>query len=318
MISRKKRVRLNLKAKLGSFIIALFLWLYVVLNNTYNYNIKIPIEIVNIKPGKILAKDIPGKMTVNFQGKGSYLLAMKFLSSSSPRFRMDLSTISSFWVCPVENYIKWIILPRGLRKEILVRDILSPDTIKVVLDDKVSKKVPIDYSKIEIKPKTGYILAGKVKLVPDSVLVTGPKKLLKNIKTVSTKLYKLENKTNDFSGEVELEPLPSKLLSLNILKTQFFVSIQRLGEKQINDVKVKIKNIPKNIDIVVEPSTVNVKVIGGVEFIKNLTSSDIEAFINYGSHIKISSNSLIKVNFHLPEEIISYESTPSEVKLSIR
>jgi len=318
VIVKEKKSKLYLKIKLGSFICALFLWLFVVLNNTYNYNVDIPIEIENLRAGKILAETIPQKMTVNFHGKGSYLLAMRYLKSSAGRFRMDLNTINRFWICPVGNYPDWIILPRGLRSEIQVREIVSPDTIRIVLDDKDQKLVPVDYSNIDIEPRAGYVVVGEVELTPDSVLISGPVRTIRNIRSVQTKPYRFENKTRDISGEVELESLSSELLTLNFQKVRFFAHIQKLGERMIDDVEIKVENNPGNLSVNVEPSFVRLKIIGGVEIIGAVDYDDIEAYVNFPLGLQRGNSINAQVNVNLPENVMRYESTPAEVKISIR
>jgi len=318
MLNRRKKSGLNLKIKVGSFIFALLLWLFVVINNTYNYNVEVPIDIENLKQGKIIAREIPEKIVVNFHGKGIYLLAMKYLKSSNARFRLDLSTINRFWNCPVSDYLSWIILPRGLRGEIQVREVVSPDTIRIVLDDKAEKQVPVDCSDISIQPKTGYVLVGPPDAIPDSVTVSGPERIVSHISAVSVKPYKFDNKSNDFSAEIELKKPESELVTLKEEKIRLFAEIQKLGEKVIDNVEVKVKNVPVGIEVIVEPSVINLKIIGGVTIIGEIDYEHIEVYVNYPQELRESNSTLVRVNVEVPEKITSYEPTPPEVRLSVK
>ena len=66
MISGKK-----IRPLIGSVLVAIILWLIVAMQKEYIYQINVPINLVRIAEGKVLAKTRPESALIEFKGKGS-------------------------------------------------------------------------------------------------------------------------------------------------------------------------------------------------------------------------------------------------------
>ena len=86
--------------------------------------------------------------------------------------------------------------------------------------------------------------------------------------------------------------------------------IQRLLEKVIPQVPVTVRYVPQNIDALVQPPHISIKVQGGMQQISRLNANDINAYVEYhpGSD-SVLANAQIKIE---PIPGVSFRDQSSE------
>jgi hypothetical protein len=265
----------NYKIKLIVLTFAIFIWFFVVTENDYEYMIEVPVNILNVPAGKVILNEIPRTAKIKVHGIGKALIALSV--SRGARVDLDLSE--------VERHKTFILEPKNVffsraGSSIEAKEIISPDSINIILDDFINKKVVI-VPKFDIKPAPGYTVAGDVKLNPDSLLISGPASLVSKIDEISTQEAEYTDLRSDLKEVIDLAPLPSDKITASTDKIEVYLDIQKLLERTISEVPVEVRNAPRNMIVHVVPSTLSLVLEGGADLVSQVSRNDIVAYIDY-------------------------------------
>lgn len=307
--------RLHLPAMAGSFILAVLLWLYVQLQQDYVYRMQIPIVLTNIKEGKILKQPVPPIMIIQMNGPGTALIALRLLLHSQVKFYLNLETINEYWKCPTNNYINWVSLPRGL-EHLRVQRVIYPDTVIVMLDAIGQSRIPVKGDSIKITARSGYTQIGAVVFKPDSVSLSGPASLLKDIKNITTVSRVFADRDHDFSVTVPLS-FPSSSIRYSSEEVNAAAVIQRIGERTFKNIPVTVTNVPKGIHVRVNPENATITVNGGERFVQSIGEQDITAYIPYQQQWRRKRNYQIPVQITCPKNVLYFNVFPSVFTIMI-
>ncbi len=192
IIARIKKLREDKNALV--FLFFLFLstcfWILNALSkDNYTTDLKYPIRFSNSNKKQLIIGDARRDLTLKVRGGGfsilNYHLNEKFLTQT-----IDLSGMPRVTFKGVDGVI---ITTKEYQNRIegklatgmsLVD--ISPDTLFVPLEDRVSKKIPVKLdAKIEFKQQCQ--LSGSIQLQPDSIVVSGPKNIIDTLMFVSTR-----------------------------------------------------------------------------------------------------------------------------------
>ena len=258
----------NLGTKVISLFLAVFLWMFVVGEETAEIGFTIPLEMVNLPSDLIITNDVIDDLNVRVSGPRSMIrrLASQRISKS-----IDLKGIRpgriSFEILPEE-----LPLPGGVR---VTR--LAPSSVTLEVEQIVSKKLNI-LPILQGSPQTGFEVVS-VKFTPESVMVNGPSSMLANLDAIWTKPINVEKKTESFRQPVALD-IGGDQVVLE-LREQVMVEVlidEKVITKTFADVTVK----PRNSSFLVEfePATVRVQLIGPVMTLARLErEKSLEAFV---------------------------------------
>ena len=306
-----------LRLRIGTVVLAAFLWFYVALNETYSDEIECRIVLINLQQGKILASPLPETITLNISGKGVDLMWLNLFWKSDLQFNLDLETISSYFNLTLVNYLSWITVPRGFENAITVNNIVYPETIVVELDFLDSVRIPISDRNITFSLTEGYTQVGDILFQPDSVTVSGPRRTLREIAEISTVVLAVEDEDEKFSDEIDLEYPDNQLITYSQKSVIATVIIQKIGEITIGNVPIVIVRNSSYYQIEFRPSTISLRVTGGVEYIKELTEEDFTPTIVFDRSWVRGGEYYAPVNLEWPTEILDREITPPNVTVEV-
>jgi YbbR domain-containing protein len=265
----------NYQIKIVVVIIAVFIWFFVVTENDYEYVMEVPVKVINIPQGMVLFNEIPKNAKVKIKGSGKALIALSV--SRGARLELDLSDVhhkKTFFLQP-----KNVLLSRPAGS-IETQEIISPDSMTVVLDEFQIKKTPV-VAKIKAKTAPGYTIVGDVLINPDSVIISGPKRIVSQIDKVFTSEVEYSDLEFDLNDTVPLAAVPSEKVDTSVKQVDIFLNVQKLLEVTINEVPVEVRNAPRNITVHVVPSTLSLVLEGGGELLSSVSREDIVAYIDY-------------------------------------
>ncbi len=300
----------NFPVKLGLFILASLLWFLVVTERSYESVLKIPIRIEGLPENKCLLKSVADIAEVKVKARGKSLLQLRLISKSY--LFLDVSKISD------EGSIKLrtehVVIPRGL--EVTPIDIINPDSITIELDDLAEIQVPIR-PQIKTIPSPGYTVLGHIELEPSSVTVKGPRSLLTNYKAIESAPAEMKDIRRNTAMLLDLM-LPEMFgVTVTPTKINALVRVERLGERTIIGVPIKVTNSPRRRRITLQPSSVDIKITGGVSVIAELTLNDLTASVDYNDYHPGRGNSVkINITSSKPVDIVRFD--PEEVNLIVR
>jgi len=264
----------NVKPKLVVLFIAFLIWFFVKTEDYYNYSFHIPLRVTNLHENQVIENDIPQKITIACWGQGRDLFS--FMLRKDIFYNLDVSKVQrSAKIFLNEDQIKF------LRKtDIDVLNIVKPETVKVIISELVTKKVPI-ISKVNIQTYPGYTIVGEIKLEPDSVNIIATESEIKNISAVHTINKSYKNIKHDINKKIRLLDYSKKHVRLLASEVHLFADIQKLMERPISEINVEVINRPNNFKVTVIPSTLSLVLEGGTDLLLNITKQDISAYIDY-------------------------------------
>jgi hypothetical protein len=254
---------------------AVLIWLLVVSNNIYDYEIQIPIDIPAVQSHYLITSELPSQARIKVRGQGMALFA--FILFREGRLELNLE-----WG-PGEKVLyprtQDVVLSGGAHS-ISVLQLIEPLEIPVVIEEMSVRTLPIT-SRIEIQPLAGYTLVGDVKLEPAEVVVRAPSSVMQKIGAVATVARTFEKIKTGISGEILLDsPDPRKAI-LQPARVAFKADIQKLMEKRIEHIPVSVRNLPEGYRAIVLPATLSLTAEGGVSLIAPLTEKEVIAYVDY-------------------------------------
>jgi len=254
--------------------LAILVWFFVKTEDNYRYSLSVPLRIINLSEEHIILNDIPKQVEITFWGKGRTLFSLLLRRDVS--YNLDIADL--------DGTVKFTLDKdnvRMLRKNnISVLNIVKPKDIQVVIKKLVSKKVPIIHQ-CKIKTAPGFAVVDEMALDPDSITLKGPQSEIELVSQIFTEKYSYENVKRDLEKKIKLVPPKQKHVTLINNQTKLFVDVQKLMEKPMVEIPVKVVNLPKNIQVTVIPSTLSLILEGGTDLLLNVTQADVAAYIDY-------------------------------------
>jgi hypothetical protein len=273
----------NLHIIVLSVIFSVILWISISLSNDYYATVNVPVKLTNFPTGYSTPSVIPKDISVKLKGKGWKLLGVNLSTKSDYNISVeDSGKISvSLYNFLAEN--QW------LSSDIEVIDI-SPDTLSFYVEKDYLKKVSI-VADLDLSYKPGYGLASPVKIYPDSTTVYGPKSVVRNLTFVYTKRKSFKDLDDQTNEQVPLEDLPGVIY--NNKDVQVNLNVQKIVDKNFDNVTVSIIDLPMDRDVVLLPNKITVGVRAGIEILGKMKSENIKAYVNYRDIVLDTLGSII-------------------------
>jgi YbbR domain-containing protein len=187
--------------------------------------------------------------------------------------------------------------------------------IEIKLDRFFMKKIPV-VANLDLQAKPGFIQVGTLMLSPDSITVSGPEILVDPIQSISTVPNIYPNLIRDLNERVSLiDSLPAGV-TISHHEVEFSVDIQRIGERSISGIMVKVEYVPSSVSVQIVPSTLTLKLQGGVDILKNIEAGDITASIDYRTRRRYSGRR-IPAMIAVPDEVTFSDVKPKDFELLI-
>ena len=305
--------------KLGSFLLAIVLWLYVVASNVYVYEMQVPLKVINVQPGKTLAERVPEKVTARLRGTGITFFKTKMsLAYSDMALRLDVRRVNTaeqfFLPQYVQNHPDNFIIPRGLNLELM--EVVSPQRVEISLDKEAVKRVKV-VSQIDMKLVPGYTQVGAISIQPDSIQLSGPVSRIREIDSVFTEALALTDVDNNVHGMAALQFSEPGLLRAEVKSVRYTAEVQPISERRITDIPVETRNTPSYLEITTAPSTVSLTVEGGSEYIYQLQPQEIQVYFDYARDWQSGVSQYVP-HVNVPEDILQWRNmSPAHVEVMV-
>ena len=266
----------NHRVKLIALILASVFWFVVATENDYSYDAEAPIFFTNLPAHKIIVGKVPATARIRFSGKGKALLALLFYRDAF--IELDLSHVRQ----EAEIELTSAMVQVGRRGiPVNVVQVLAPHTISIKLGGLQEKIVPVK-PEIKIETPAGYTLAGKIQLEPDSIEIAGPEEFVKTLHEIRTVPREFRNVRNNLTEEIALQALPDSMkIEMPFEAVTLSADVQKIIELNLQEIPVRVKNVPTHLKVTAVPSTVALTVEGGERLLMHLRREDISAYIDY-------------------------------------
>ncbi len=291
-----------------SFVFAVLVWGSITLSDQYYNFYELPVKVINTPKGYVCGITDPSVVSVKLKAKGWQL------------FNLGLNPTSEFLISADDDSGKFTVnaynqIPENtwLGTGISIIDI-SPKNISLTVEK-------IEYKKIKVEANTnvsfqqGYGLATPIKVYPDSIIVSGPKSVIEKIFLVKTQLVSvtsLDSKKKIITG---LENIPGFEFQQNNVELTF--NVQRIVDNTFDNIKVSVKNLPVDRDVVLIPNTISCTIRGGIDIIGKINANQIYAFVNYRD-VVLDTIGALKPQIMIPPDTELLFTKPQDIRYFIK
>ena len=305
-----KSIRNNFKSILLAIILASAIWLLVKTEDLYRYTFKVPVRVTRLAKGKTLASPVPHKATIEVEAKGRALLAFYFYDAG---FNLEFPEVRSERRIELDKYLQFLDVPKTFHIE--VREIIDPKFFDLKVEDLVHTAKKIHFAG-SITPADGYVLIAH-HFQPDSVILDGPKSLIRALEYIQTESLYVAGQKNNFQHTLRLkEPAPD-LITMLPKQVEAAFDIQRLVERIVYDIPVKVIDVPPNLAVETVPPFLALRIKGGEKIVANVQAADIQVEINFARSYRPDKDEYSAL-ITTPASISWTESIPGTFKLKIK
>lgn len=299
-------------------LISALLWLLINLSFSFTTIVSFPVKYLNLPENMILVSVPDTQITLLVKAKGFDLISEKFKFKSTIlsvdldrlKLRHDRSgnkrafLVSKGMLAKLKNQL-------SATTEIIK---INPDTLWFVFDEKVEKKLPVKPD-LEISFEKQFDVYSDIMLVPDSVVVTGPKRYVENLQFVTSKKIMLKNLTTDKTISL---PLISKLnnfhLQFSPKKVTAKIDVEQFTEASLelpleiscNSPNVRLKLFPENVTITYMVAIKDFKTIMAQNFIAGVKCEDVETSMNRKLKVEVREKSNLAKITRIQPDYVEY------------
>ena len=191
---------------------------------------------------------------------------------------------------------------------------VSIEEIQVGLDVVASKKVPV-ITKTNIAFREGYKGNGNLKVVPDSVMVSGASIAIEEIDFIETELYSISNADKDIREEIPLIVDVHPKVSVSPNQVQVNLQVDEFTQTELS-LPIEVINLPAGTTIKLIPERTQVRFDVSVDDFKGISEKDFRLVCDYSTRDK-SENYLLPKLLQYPIGIINVEIEDKKIDFLI-
>lgn len=242
------------------FILCVCGYLWGTLSQSYEYDMIVPVEFIDIPKGLIPVGKKIQNIEAHVSGPKSEI---DQLSDQQLKYSLSMKDakegVTSFSIDP-ENIKKY------LSKRLKVNSV-TPSSVKVKMEKEGIRDLPVNLV-FSGKPAPGYVLSESL-VKPNMILIRGPKNVLEKLDKIDTKPIDLTGVSESFRKEIS----PHILEDVEILSTSKVVQAdihitEKIIEKQFDAVKIFGRDTKLSYEIL--PSKVHLTVKGPKKIIDKI------------------------------------------------
>ncbi len=256
-------------AKGVCLLLAVILWAFIISGKTEKLRYKVPLTIKNL-PANMAVSGLSGRTAVIIlEGKKEEL---KNVNIKNIRITIDLENAS-------------LGGPRDYPVQVEKQEV--PEDISISLVDRevtltIEKK---EFKWVRVVPViTGEVGKGKIiidkQVVPEQVMISGPRSVINDIDTIDTEEVSVENETGEIKRQVGLNAEKYKDVSFSEKNFTVRVLVTDLKDLEVITVPVGVKNAPREYEYEVKDREVEVYIRLAEK--QSVAPGDVEAFIDAG------------------------------------
>lgn len=291
----------DLGTKMISLSLALFLWIFVHIEERGRMVLRTTLQLINIPENLMVMSDLPGEIQVTVEGPKT------MLSVLNPRlspYRIDLKDVRP-GITRIQVSPHNLRIPRGI-------DVVevSPSTIMIELKETQTARIPVRV-KLQGSPPAGYVI-NNVEIVPPQVEVIAPREVFAHLRFLYTEPVSLEGVTGTKTWIVPLELGDLKIKGITTQEVEVTLEIEpRTVEMEIAGVPVKVRG-DEGSYYRAYPPRVTIRVRGPEPIVAPLKRTPPEAVVTLPPkpHPRASR---YPVKIELPSGITLIQITPKEV-----
>jgi len=303
----------------GFFLLLSFIFWYLnSLEKEVEYSIRYPVRYVNLPEERVLADDLPSRLELYLKGPGYSILKLKMSGNRSPVI-LDVSSINYRRV-PNNRALNYYVVTSGLipklRNQLRAEcDIttVKPDTLFFTFDRIITRNVPVEPA-VEVNTERQYLVKGSLLAEPDTVGITGPRRILDTLSSVRTRAIRMRGVRETITRSILLV-VPDKC-TLSEKKVQVTIPVEQFTEAEVK-VPVRLINCPDSIYLRIFPDVVTVRALVAVGDYKKFEQVPFEVILDAARADLGSAEKLPLAFRNVPPFVSSMRVSPSKVDFLI-
>ncbi|AXT63507.1 YbbR-like domain-containing protein [Aquimarina sp. AD10] len=302
MSNRKKKIfsfkRNSVKTFLFFLIFTSALWLLIQFSKNYTKEVEIAIRYTNLPEDKIFNEESDQIVRMTLNGNGFRLMNHSW---KKPILEFNIDDASS--MINDQYYFRLDKGSRILKNKLDFKGnilALQKDSLRLKLDINLQKKVPVQLVQ-DVKYSVGYGSDKGLVIQPDSIVISGPSKIIDTIKSVNTASLQLEGLNVDYVDEltIDLESLP-EIIKIKPHKVTATIEVSKFTEGN-QKIPITVKNVPEDTEIKIFPKEVMVVYRVGLDKYNEISPRDFMVVADYA---KSGESSFLTLElFDKPESI---------------
>lgn len=306
--------------KLYVFLFCLFLatffWLLNSLGNNYSSEVICSVNYKNQPKGKIVLNELPKQFKIKVKGLGFDLLGLK-LSLSHPEVDIDLEKLGDVNGTQSISSLKYATAIAGQLGDHIEIKTISPDQIRLVVDDKIEKTVKV-IPQTKLNYEKQYQLFGDILAKPVITKISGPKMIIDTITQVSTSLIEKEELSSTLTETIGFDKKYELLkIKFNPSKVLVHIPVEKFTETT-KKTMIEVVNISDSIKLKTIPHEVEIKFQLPLSKMANLASANFKAEVDYNTISDGFSHKLKIKLVEYPDYIQNITLTPTKVEYIIK
>jgi hypothetical protein len=280
----------NFWLKMLALVIGLLVWFHVATDKTYTYQLRLPVTQVDLREHNTLASLPPDSLTVVVSAKGKQLIRSEWREQG---VRINISKLQSgehvFNLTPENTSLI------NVSKNVRIDEIVFPNPIEVDVDVESKVELPVQ-PEVTISPDDGYAITGRVEVLPPRVMVTGPKSILRSLKSVHIENRELSGIRNNITIAARVEPPQGYGIKIEPESVIVKMNIVPVSSKVFESIPVIVYNTPSNRSITPNPQSVRIELTGPPDEINLLNRNSITASVDFRQRDSLTGMAPIKVD----------------------
>lgn len=191
---------------------------------------------------------------------------------------------------------------------------LSVDELNVHLDPIVLKKVRV-IAMTAITFKNGFKPIDSIKVIPDSITISGPSGSLKNLHTIETELISLNDVETNISETAKVVSPGSEIVSIKPNKVKVTLTVAEFSQGQYT-FPVEVINLPPDMTIKMVPQAVTITFDVSVNDFANISKEGFRLVCDYSQRNK-DENFMLPFLQKKPQNIYNVVFEPKKIDFFI-
>lgn len=293
--------------------VALFFWLLTKLSKEYQTVISFPVEYVNIPQDKLIQSQPLTTIDVQVKATGFRLFAISIVNK---RIKLSANKLqrksnSNFYFL-LEN--QRINIQNQISSNYIINHIVQ-DTIYLNLGQLTTKKVPV-IGVFDFNYKLGYHLTKPIKITPDSILVSGPKKQIDTLSKLQLQKLTLNDISKSITQTLTVKEI-SETLKFETKEVIIYGEIDRFTEGSI-EMPFEMINMPENTSVNTFPKIIKIVYQVGLNNFSKINKTSFKIVCDFTTSKKNNLNYLIPKVVSKPDFVTSVKLVPNKVEYLIQ
>lgn len=274
-MSLRRVIANNLSLKVAAVIVALVLWMFAKGEQTADRLLSIPLILREMPEGLTTVERPPETIDVVFEGDMKELLKLRIWGDAHAL--IDMSEAATDRVFRVGLSPANVVVSRDANVQIV--EVRNPKSLDLEVDRLYEKRLPVEPIVGGSLAEGYYLLAGAVS-IPDSVTVYGPRRVVRNMRSVRTDSLDVSGRRSRveaargvaFDERWNLHSVPREV--------RVFVEVEGTVVTQLSEVPVGFRHEPGFSSVSVDPPTMSVELAGPEHIASRLTINDVAVLID--------------------------------------